>query len=180
MKIEALVFVCGLGLVSAVGCGKKEESGAESSEKSESSADKGKAKAAKGDPNVWMDLELPKLGLIANVPGNAKVSAMGGISTADWSCGLSIYEKAASSPTYDNMVMNIEKGNKGGALKEMVKNEKTDEDNWMLQWTTEPGKFAFASNKKIGERVYTFADFQITKQEKLDCSLKILAGLKAK
>ena len=123
---------------------------------------------------------MPKLGLVASAPGNAKVGAMGGIQTADWKCRLSVFEKSAGSTTYDNWLANIEKGNKGGKLKEMVKKEKTDDDTWVLQWTTETGKFGYASRRKIGAKAFDCVNFQADSQEKQDCAIKVCESLKAK
>ncbi len=171
MKFLTFVFVAG----ALVACGKKDDGGSgggasTGADKPASGDDKG------GDPNAWKDLSLDKLGLVAHVPGNAKVGAFGGISSADYKCRLDVFDKG---DTFDNWVANIEKGNKGGALKDMVKKDKTDDDNWVIQWTTDK-KFGYVASKKIGDKVYQCVNFQADSQEKIDCTIKMCDSLKAK
>lgn len=169
----------GLSIALSSSCGKKDKSEEAGGAKKEDVLE-AKKKLAAADPSVWKDLEIPDLGLMISVPGNGKVSSTGSVSTADWKCSLSVFEKSSSSPTHENMVKNIEKGNKGGALKEMVKNEKTDEDNWSVHWTTETGKFGYAAHRKVGDKVVTCTEFQATEKEKYDCAVKVCESIRAK
>jgi len=176
MKLLTFVFVAG----ALVACGKKKDNGAGgggAGDKPAGDKPAGGDSDSDGDPKAWKDLERPKLGLVAHVPGNAKVGAFGGISSADYKCRLDVFEKATT--TFDNWVTNIEKGNKGGPLKDMVKKDKTDDDNWVIQWTTDK-KFGYVASKKIGDKVFQCVNFQATSQDKIDCTIKMCDSLKAK
>jgi hypothetical protein len=175
------VLLCSLSLL-ALACGDKKEEkpgGEAKTEATDKGADKGSDKGAdKADPGVWKDIELPELGLIANAPGDATLSRLGGISALNHKCTAMIKEKGNMTPPYDTVVKRAEGTNHGG-FKEMVQNEKTDDDNYVVEWTTNSGKFGFNSSRKLGDKVFTCNRISRDKDGH-DCVVKVCASLKAK
>jgi len=83
------------------------------------------------------------------------------------------------SPSYENSLQNIEAGNRGGKLAELVRSDETDDDNWALEWTTETGAFGFASREVVGEKVVTCG--RVSRDEAGHaCVVRICEGLAAK
>jgi hypothetical protein len=179
-----LVTISLLALGLAVGCGNddKKEGGDEAKTAPAGDDTKGgEAKPAdkKGSADEWAEIELPDLGLVAMAPGDAKISKMGGISAMNYACQPGIHEKGDMSPSYDNQLKNVEKGNAGGKVANMVKNEKTDDDNWVIHYEIEGGKWGYFSSRKIGDKVYSCSRVS-RKKEGHDCVVKVCESLKPK
>jgi hypothetical protein len=172
------LFICVVGAALAFGCGKKDDKKNEGGEAPKAGAPAGdKAPAAKS-ASEWADIELPDLGLIANAPGDAKVSKMGGLTAMNYACQAMINEKGDMSPSYDNQLGNVEKGNAGGPVKEMKRKEKTDDDNWVIEYSTDK-KWGYFSSRKIGDKVYSCSRVS-SKEEGHACVVKVCESLKAK
>lgn len=166
---KTIITTIGVAVL-ALGCGKS----------GDADKDKGKGVArGGGDPNVWGPLELKDLGLVAQVPGNARLGAMGGITTSDHACDLDVFPVTSSSEGFDNMVANVERGNNGGPLKTMIKKEKTDDANWIVVWDTND-RFGYALRQPIGGKAYTCVGYQFSTAAARDCSMKICQSLAAK
>lgn len=161
-------------MTSTLACGKtKEEAPPKSGEKSSAS----KPAKENSDPAVWKDLPVPKLGLVAHAPGDAKVDKMGGITGMKYKCTAMLSEKGDMTPPYDNVLKNIQGSNHGG-FDAMVKNEKTDDDNFAIEWTTKGGKFGFSSRRTIGDKVISCTRVSRDKDGH-DCVVKVCESLKA-
>lgn len=95
-----------------------------------------------------------------------------------YKCQAMIFEKNDMSPSYDNEFKNA-KGPSAGGFKEMIQNEKTDDDNFMIEWTTNSGSFGFKSRKTVGDKVFSCS--RVSRDEEgHKCVMKICASLKAK
>jgi hypothetical protein len=148
----ALVLASGLAA-----CDKKEESPAAAegaaADKPAEGAAKAETPAADAGPK---ELKLSN-GLTVMAPADAKESAMGKILTVtamNYKCTAMINERTDMAPSFENEIKNIEKGHKGGPLKELKRQEKTSDDEFAIEWTTEKGKFGYASQKKVGDKVW--------------------------
>ncbi len=146
-----------------VACGKKGDKG-------------GSAKAGRGDPAVWAPFPLPKLGVVAQAPGDAHLSGMGDLVGMGSECTVLLFPKTSSSEGHDNYVHNIQAGNNGGELDQMVKDVKTDEDNWVIEYTTKTGKFGYQARHKVGDKVITCGHVSDTKPGH-DCVIKVCESL---
>ncbi len=167
-SLSLLVFACGE---------KKVEKGAEPNA-AESGTTAAMGAEEEGGAKAWKDIELPELGLIANAPGDSTLSKLGGISGLNYKCQAMIKEKGNMTPSYDSVLKNAQGSNAGG-FKEMIQNEKTDDDNFVIEWTTNGDKFGYASRRTIGEKIISCNRVSSDKDGH-ECVMKVCASLKAK
>jgi hypothetical protein len=115
----------------------------------------GKEPAAAAPSAGPKELKLSN-GLTVTAPGDAKETDMGGIavSALNGKCMAMINEKSDMSPSFENELQNIEKGNKGGALKEMKRKDQKGPDDFAIEWTTDK-KFGYSSRRTIGGKAYS-------------------------
>lgn len=76
----------------------------------------------------------------------------------------------------DNDLKNAQ-GLSAGGFKEMVKNEKTDEDKFAIECTTNSGKFGFKSRKTVVGRVFSCSRVS-SDNEGHECVMKVCASLR--
>ncbi len=107
--------------------------------------------AAPGDPNEWKEFKLEKLGAKVTAPGDAKEGAMSGITAKSGACDADLYEADPKNTSFQNTVDNVERGNRGGPVKEMKRKTMTDERNWVIEFTT-ADLFWYESRRAIGTR----------------------------
>lgn len=152
MRRILMMFAVTLG-VSAGACGGKTEPAAGGGGEAPAAADKPAADkpAAAAGPK---ELKLSN-GITVTAPGDAKESAMGQsitVSALGGKCQAMIGEKSDMSPSFDNHIQNIERGNKGGPLKEMKRKEQKGPDDFIIEWTTDK-RFGYASRKTVQGKV---------------------------
>ena len=60
----------------------------------------------------------------------------------------------------------------------MVRSTKTDDENFVIEWTTTTGKFGFISSRSIGDKVIVCSRTSSTK-EGHDCVVRVCNSLAA-
>lgn len=144
-----------------------------------SKGDKGDKPGAsdKGDPNEWKELTLADLGVKVTAPGDAKEAAMSGITARGGACDASIYAADPATTPFQNTVDNIERGNRGGPVKEMKRKDMKDERNWVIEFTT-ADLFQYESRRAIGTK--TVACLAKSRTEAAhQCAVKVCESLAA-
>lgn len=149
--MRAMRTLCVAGVMALVACGGK---GDAPSSPSESAAAPSAATPAAGPAATWQKMTLTELGVSVMAPGDAKPSALGGVSALGGKCNVMINKVSQMSPSFENEVGNIEKGHKGGPLKAFAKKDKKDDDNWAIEWTTDK-RFGYSSRQKVGDTAYS-------------------------
>ncbi len=137
--------------------------------------------AAKAEPakkaGEWAEIKLDKLGLKAMAPGDAKLSALGGVSAMGGKCTAMVNAVSNMSPSFENTVKNVEKGHKGGPLKAFTNKVKTDDSNWVVDWTTDK-KWGYASRKMIGDKAFSCGRVSASADAHA-CAVKVCESLTA-
>ena len=169
---RALVVTC-FSLSLVVACGGKGEPS--------SGGDKPGAPAAGDKPAADAGPKELKLsnGITVTAPGDAKESTMGGSITVmalNGKCQAMLFEKSDMSPSFENNIANIERGNKGGPLKEMKRKEQKGPDDFVIEWTTDK-KFGYASRKTVQGKVWS-CDRVSSDADGHACVVKICESMK--
>lgn len=171
--MKSTLIGCTLALL-AFGCGDKSgESSTPAANKSsetkaEKKADKAPEAPAAAPPKAAepAPLKIEQYGVQIDAPAGAKAESGAGTSlmimSPEGNCTIMLSKKDDMSffPSYDSTVGDIEKGLMG-KKKDMLINEKTDDDNWVIHYTKEsmmdPSKTQHGIDvrKKIGEDVYS-------------------------
>lgn len=171
------IYVALLALALAPGCGdKKDDKGG--GDKAGSAKAAGGDKAGGGSASEWKDIELPELGLIANAPGDAKLSKLGGLTAMGYDCQPMMNTVSDMSPSYENTKTNVDKGHQGGPLAAYAKDEKTDDKNWVLDWKTDK-KWGYASRRVIGDKEISCGRVSADEAGH-KCVVKVCESLRAK
>lgn len=147
----------------------------------------GDAKAAAGPAKkAW--LKLDKYGIQIEAPEGAKAEDGAGTSlmimSPDGSCTIMLSKKDDMTlmSSYDDTIAEIEKGQMG-KKKEMIKNEKTDDSNWVIHYTkesmTDPAKTQHGVDvrKKVGDAEYSCGRIQDDEAD-AKCVLEACQSLK--
>ncbi len=166
--------------LSVAGCGKdkdKDKGGGGQDEAAGTQAAKGGGAAA--DPKAWKPFKMEDLGVVVDAPGDAKKSALGGISATSegWYCNVDLHAVGEKPQTYENFLHNIENGNIGGAIKEMRKKEKTDDNTFIIDFIGER-KSGYYHRQKIGDKVIQCGG-NGEKESSYNCIKKVCESLKA-
>jgi hypothetical protein len=132
--------------------------------------------AAAGNPDEWKEYKIAKLPLKAMAPGDAAEAPMGnGLTALRDQCDVTILESTATSESFENTLHNIEVGNMGGPLKEAKRKVKTDDQNWLIEWTTD-SKFGYQSRRTIAGKSY-FCGATSRTDAAHQCAVKVCESL---
>ncbi len=148
----ATSLVLGTGFIA---CDKKSEAPAATSSDEKPSEAPAQAEPSAAD-TAPKELKLGN-GLTVLAPADAKEGKMGAnltVSAMGGKCTAMIAEKSDMSPSFESELGSIEKGLKGGAVKEMKKKDKTGDNDFVIEWTTEKGKFGYSTRRTIGDKAW--------------------------
>lgn len=134
----------------------------------------GCGKSDKGSSG-WTPFELADIGVVVNAPSNAEKNPLGhGLLATEGNsdCSASIHLVVNQSQAYENVLSNVEVI--GGAVKDLEK-EKTDNDNWVVEFVGER-KSGFQRSRRLGDKVVQCGGFG--PPDSVACIKKVCASLK--
>ena len=164
-----------VGLLGGAACGGKGAPAAGGAEGPAAAAPGAEAAAAPGTAAEWKELKVDKVGVTVTAPGDATLSALGGVSAMGGKCQADM-NTGGMKVTFENRIQNIEAGHIGGALKEFQRKDKTGDDDWVIEFTTEK-KFGYMSSRTVGGQAVSCGRVAASAEAR-ECVKKICESMK--